>query len=537
MNINFRPCIILLPIAFIQSSFLLNVGEAQQVLRYAERKSPSGYDPITSESPYSQRVSSLIFESLYSIGDSLTPEPCLANRIIERGRNNITIELKKNVVWHTLQGNSENEYLTARDVVFTFKLLSNPSTRIMKRGIAGQIRRIKSIDIENENTIRITFNQNVAVPEYNLMFPIFPEHIIGEAKLGNNMYFARHPVGTGLFQYNSFTVPDNLILRLNKNYSRRTSQIERIDIKTIPDPALLYQQVLPSGFSLLDPNVPPEYLGFLENTGSMRIIPLSALSIDFIAYNCQRPYLDNAKIRKAFSLSINRSSILNAVFLEQGSLISGPYSNYDPGYNPFVLSLPYDTTSARILLGEAGLQSMNREGYLLDSIKTKLTYRLIRETGAEIDAEKENKFPTIADEFKRNLRQLGIEIIIEPLPTDAFNRAIQSRDYDMILDRVEYDIFSEMAERFHSKNAKPDGENITEYKSKEADQLIDRIFAARTAAEERQYRRDFHSFIANECPYTFLWSIKRNAAFHKSVKKVRVHPLDFFKYINEWIID
>ncbi len=527
---------IILCLIIVCSSGILN---AQQEMRYAEPgKRSDSFDPVTSNTIYGKRAASLIFESLFVVGDSLTLEPRLVERVIEKGRNYIIISLRKNVVWHSLPGTDKKGHLTSRDVVFTFNLLRNPSTQIEDRGIISQINMIKSIELITDYSLRITFNQDVIAPEFYLMFPILPGHILREPILTKDMiFFTKNPVGTGPYQFENYVKRnDELNLVVNENYYQTIPNIKKIVISSFQDPYLLVEVFsISRGFINLIPSVSPDLLGKLEETGWATIYPLSTLSIEFIAYNIEKPHLDDARIRKAITLAMDRKSVLKFIFFEQGILISGPYSPYDPGNNPLIEPLPYDTTRARQLLTEAGFTQRDKDGFLIDSDGRRLSYKLLYPVAGGLVGYEQ--YYNVTNEFRRSLREMGIEINIESLPLDAFERAVESRDYDMVLYRKEYDIFTEISEIFHSKNADKGGININNYRSKEADALIDSILSAQTSAEQLKYRMKFHEYIAKECPYAFLWSLKQNAAFSTSVKGEKIHPLDFFRYISEWTID
>jgi ABC-type transport system substrate-binding protein len=42
--------------------------------------------------------------------------------------------------------------------------------------------------------------------------------------------------------------------------------------------------------------------------------------------------------------------------------------------------------------------------------------------------------------------------------------------------------------------------------------------------------------LAEESPYTFLWTLTNYAAYHKKVRGVQIHPYKFFSYADSWHI-
>ncbi len=135
------------------------------------------------------------------------------------------------------------------------------------------------------------------------------------------------------------------------------------------------------------------------------------------------------------------------------------------------------------------------------------------------------------------MRQIGIDIRIEQHPKQQWLEIARRGDFDMILGEKEYNAFAEISTIFASDEIGINGLNYTRYCNEEVDSLLNEMFFTTTAEGRKLLKWKLHEVINDEQPYTFLWSLNKSAVFRNCVRRVRIHPFEFFTYVNEWWID
>lgn len=65
------------------------------------------------------------------------------------------------------------------------------------------------------------------------------------------------------------------------------------------------------------------------------------------------------------------------------------------------------------------------------------------------------------------------------------------------------------------------------------------IIEAKTTLDREKQRtinQRLHALLAEDQPYTFLWTITNYAAVHKKVRHVEIQPFKFFSFVDSWYI-
>ena len=76
--------------------------------------------------------------------------------------------------------------------------------------------------------------------------------------------------------------------------------------------------------------------------------------------------------------------------------------------------------------------------------------------------------------------------------------------------------------------------NFISYHNPEVDELLAESQASTDHQEKRTIAYKLHKIIANDAPYTFLWSLTHFAAYSNKLKNVSIHPYKFFENVQAW---
>ncbi len=111
----------------------------------------------------------------------------------------------------------------------------------------------------------------------------------------------------------------------NPDYFKGEPKIARFVAKPFADQNIMNQALMYGNIDmsvLVNPRNVPE----IQGDKRLRLQSYSALSYQFFGYNVRNPLLTDKRVRKAFTLAINRDEMLKSFFNGQGSVISGPFA-------------------------------------------------------------------------------------------------------------------------------------------------------------------------------------------------------------------
>ena len=97
-----------------------------------------------------------------------------------------------------------------------------------------------------------------------------------------------------------------------------------------------------------------------------------------------------------------------------------------------------------------------------------------------------------------------------------------------------FDDSADISSLFHSAEVGPWKNNFGGYANSAVDSLIVESKMTLDHEKRRSIYRKLHSILADEVPYTYLWTLTNYAAYHKSLRKVEIHPYKFFSFADEW---
>src|SRR5919198_288600 len=218
--------------------------------------------------------------------------------------------------------------------------------------------------------------------------------------------------------------------------------------------------------------VNPRDLPELQGDKRFVLQPYNALSYAFFGYNLRNPLLADKRVRRAFTHAVNRQEMLDSFFNGQGTIISGPFAPGSWAYNLDVQPLPYDSAKAVALLKDVGFTP-----------------------GPDGVMQKDGKPLT-----------LSLKVPIEK-ESEAVKRVVLA-----------------------CKN------NFGGYSNPEVDGLIVESKLTLDHEKRRTINRKLHALLADEAPYTFLWTLTNYSGYHKKLRRVAIHPYKFFSFADEWFI-
>ncbi len=497
------------------------------VLNYGEYGRPATLDPITSNEMIALRISELLFNGLVGINERQDVVPELAQSWdIAKDGMTYTFHLRKDVTWHAKPGETPMPF-TASDVVFTYNIMMNPKTITPLKVRYEFIDKVEKID---DYTVRFTLKRPVLNALAKFSFKIIPKFALkNPLYLTRDDPFVQQPIGTGPYRLSKITEDHEIVMVANEHYFKGRPNIDEFVAKPFADQNILTQALT---FNAIDMIVLVNPRSIAELQGDKRFIlqPYNALSYSFFGYNLRNPLLADKRVRQAFGYALNREEMLSSFFNNQGTIISGPFAPGSWAYNLDVKPMPYDPKKAIALLGDAGFKRGSDGIMQKDGKKLQMTLLV------PIEKESESTKRVVLA-FQNYLKNVGVGIKVEFKEWQAWKEDVfNEHHFDIVLASWVFDDSADISSLFHSAEIGPWRNNFIGYSNPEVDSLIVESKLTLDYEKRRTINRKLHALLAEEAPYTFLWTLTNYSAYHKKIHHVQIHPYKFFPFANEWYI-
>ena len=349
-------------------------GMAQaKTLVFCSEGSPEGFDPALYTSGTTFDVTSRqIYDQLIEFERGTTTAiPGLAERwdISDDGLE-YTFHLRKGVKFHTIDTFKPTRDLNADDVVFSFmrqKDKSNPwnqytaGTNWEYFNSMSMPEMFKEAVKVDDYTVKIVLNKPQAPMIANLgmqFASILSAEYADQLKAAGKMeQLNQVPVGTGPFKIVAYQKDAVVRMAAHPDYWRGKAPIDTLIFAITTDPSVRYQKLKAGECQVMAfPN--PADLDSMRKDPNLTVIEQEGLNVGYLAYNALMPPFDNAKVRKALNMAINKEAILQAVFQGAGKVAKNPIPPTIWSYNDAIKDDPYDPEAAKKMLAEAGVKDL-----------------------------------------------------------------------------------------------------------------------------------------------------------------------------------
>lgn len=496
-------------------------------LHCLEGESPDSYDPITSRNMAALRLTELMFESLLFETQHGGYEGRLAESWeFSSDSLSVTFHLKQNVKWCEVNQKGvvqATQPFTAKDVLYTYQLIKDPrtSTDPYNRELLKDVKEPRILD---EYTIEFRFEKKPLKPEESFTFKIVPKHKIKGGFITRADPFAtKSPVGTGYYVFYEDHGSDK-ILKVNRTHAGEQANIDQINMEYYSDQNTLFSTASFSKDICAVIEARIKDIAHYKKSG-YEIRRYAPLSFHYIGYNLKNKLFADKRVRKALTCAIDRQRIIRDQFLDKGKVVSGPYPPGSPLNNPDVDPIPYDTLLAKRLLKEAGFRE--KDGGWVKNGK-KLTFTLT------VAAEQNDPAWSTAEHLRDYWKNIGVQVELKKVTGLTWEQIVyRDRDFEATYGRWRCDRASDIRPLFKTGTEK----NYVSYSDPTVDSLIHLLDYITIPEERRVINWKLHEILAEDCPYTFLWSLYRYAAISKYVNRSHeIHDFNFFAYINRWWI-
>jgi len=463
--------------------------------------------------PFADRIKAKKAEQLQYLTEKL-PE------LLRIGEHNpiVTFYLRSGVRWH------DGVPFTAEDVKFTYEALVNPRNASPR---ASSYDGIKSVDVLNDLTARVTYKRLYAPAILDWQIPLIPKHLLDDAALQREMAkmslskearetfsirnseFNRAPVGTGPFRFAEWRPEEFIRLTRNDDYWGKKPEYREMFFRIIPD--LLTTELEFQAGALDRYDAQPHQAARYRKDPAYHVLDRRRGYFTYIAYNARRPLFADVRVRRALGMAIDVESIIKYVLSGEGKRSTGPFYSTTPFNDPTVAPLPFDPAGAIALLAEAGWKKNARGVLEKDGKPFQFTLVASNPQRKAIMAIAQEAWKKLGIECKIQLAEytVFIEDVVHALNFDA-----------IVLSWVGADLNPDKYQLWHSSQTGPSQLNFSGYKNPRVDELIVRVRDEYDFDKQVALTHQIHRLIAADQPYTFLFEPSEPVALDKRIVEV-----------------
>ena len=254
------------------------------------------------------------------------------------------IRLRRGVPFH------DGHELTSADVVFTFTSVLDSAFNSPYKGAFRDLESVSAID---KYTVDFVLKQPSGSFLPNLVFKIVPD--------GAGRDLRQRPIGTGPYEFVSYTVDDRVQLRAFRDYFEGLPRNRGLVLKIVPDDIMRGLELRKRTSDLLINDLVPDMVYQLEKEG-LGLTTAPGVDYQYVGFNLRDPVLRDVRVRHAIGHAMDRQAIVDHLRRGLATVADTMLPSTNWAYEPDVLVLDYNPDRSRALLEEAGFSDPDGAG-------------------------------------------------------------------------------------------------------------------------------------------------------------------------------
>jgi len=485
------------------------------------RAEPKTLNPIAITASESQQIAALMFQKLLEEQDDfMSFKPALARSwSFSPDSLDVTFVLRDDARW------SDGAPVTASDVRFTWQVETDTTVAWPSASIKAHIR---DVEVKDAHTVVFHFDQRYLYPLMDANDGvILPEHLLASIPRQDlkTAPFGRAPVGNGPYVLKRWEAGQYLELARNSSYAGPAPRIERIVIKFVPDAVTLVAQLEAREIDLLESVQAADLAGIKAKRDDVQILETPSRRISFVAWNETRAPLDNAAVRVAMTLGIDRRAIIENAWGGHAQECTSAIVPLLWAYDASIKPLNHDAKDARAALAKLGWRDTNGDGVLDRDGKPLELELLVNDAQNRVD---------IATLIQAQLKETGVKVNVRVMEYGAYIDRILAMDYDAAVVEWKVQTKVDLTQLFHTSAKRPNGYNFIGYSNPAVDRLIEKALAQRDMVSAKPLWRDAQQAIYQDQAYTFIAVPQELTAIDDRFCRVTPSPISIFAHIADW---
>jgi peptide/nickel transport system substrate-binding protein len=442
-------------------------GPAGGTLIVLAEGDPDDLNPLTWDSNMSYQLVHLMFRALARRDSTLTNyTPDLLARWEQPDATTVLLHLRPDVKWH------DGEKVKAQDVVFTIESMKSEAVASPRQGDVSAVASARAVDSLTVE-VKLTRGGPAALNALLEVVPA-PSHLLGRVRPDSMRFsgFGRRPVGNGLFRFARWDRNQQVVLEANRDAPDGRPSLDRIIVRTMPD-ATARLTALMNGEGDLLPRVAADQTSRLRSAQNVRLMHAARIRPGWIAWNVDRPPVNDPRVRRALMMAIDRTQAVHAVLGPEAEPALTPIPPRLRQHPQQIRTIPFDLAGAARLLDSAGIRDTNNDGV-----------REFRGRPLVLEVEYSNADPVRQDlliRMQSDLSKVGVQLTPKPYERTTWVERLRGREFTGSFWGWGWGpgVLAPNAEAvFHSRSIPPKGPNFAGYRSPRVDALIDSLLVA-----------------------------------------------------------
>lgn len=477
----------------------------------------------------------LIYSGLVRFDDRGLPQGDLAESWgISQDATVYNFSLRPGIRWH------DGKPLTSEDIAFTVELLRSPDLPIPEdlRALWQQV----EVKVLDEKTLQFRLPEPFAPFLDYLSFGVLPKHLletIPPAELVE-AEFNLQPVGSGPYRFERLISKDGdirgVVLSKFKEYYGNQPYLDQVIFRYYADAGAAleaYRQGEVLGINQVTSDILSEALKIPElrfYSGRLPQLTLIFFNLD----DPKLPFFQDASLRRAFLMGINRQRLVDRLLNGQAIIADGPILPGTWAYYEGIEHLEFNP--------DAALEAIKKAGYTIPAeggaVRQKEGQALSFEMAYPDDPLHNALFQAIQADWAK----LGIEVKPKAVTYDELvDDYLEPRTYQAALVDLNLSRFPDPDPYpFWAQAQATGGQNYARWSDRQASEFLERARVTVDLGERAKAYRNFQVRFTTEMPALPLYYPVYTYAVDQQVQGVRMGPLfdlsDRFATLTAWYL-
>src|SRR5437763_6369771 len=270
----------------------------------------------------------VLLTTLVRYDSALVPRPYLARVWTwSEARKSLTFRLQPGVRW------SDGVPTTARDVAWTLSAARDAATGYPR---LNDFADVAFVNDPNDSTVVVRFaNPRDAIPDVLTDLAILPAHLLDSVPRAELRRAAwnEHPIGNGPFRFVAHEPGRRWVFAANPGFPAALGGPPALDqfIVVVVDEPTTKLAALTAG-EVDFAGIQPAHAAVVRQNPALTVLDYPLIMPYGIVFNTRNPPFDDARVRLAVALALDRREIVDGYLFGSGSVADGPVQTGVPWY-------------------------------------------------------------------------------------------------------------------------------------------------------------------------------------------------------------
>jgi peptide/nickel transport system substrate-binding protein len=467
--------------------------------------SPTNLDPRVGVDAQSERIDSLIFDSLVRKDEHFELQPWLAESWQTPDPLTYIFHLRGGV--HFQDGRP----LTSADVKYTLDTILDGKIVSVK---ANAYQTIARSDAPDAQTVVIHLKKPDPALLWNLSDGGF-----GVVPAGSGRDFWQHPIGSGPFAFVSQEQDKDVVLKRAPASWQPLPSIESLRFAVVPDATTRALELQKGSADAVINALPADMVYAMRRDSNLQIDSGPGTTLVYLIFNTRDAVLRDPRVRNAVALAINRPLIIHSLYRDQARVAESVLPPEHWAWSGDVERHNYDPAAANASLDSAGY-SRKADGYRFH-------------LGMKTSTDESSRL--LAMVVQQQLASVGIALDVRSFEFATFYSDISRGTFQLAPSRwiggnEAPDIFRYS---FAKASFPPHGANRGFYENPQIDQLL--TDAASTPDRPRQ-QADYdqvQKILAKDMPTINLWYLDTVLVHNRRLQNLHLSPSGNYDFLRD----